>query len=181
MSPADDEWSVLMRAALGGDARAYARFLADVTPVLRAVVRARSRDLAWDQQEDIVQEVLLALHRKRHTWQPDLPIRPWLYAVARHKTVDAFRARGSAVHLQIDDFENVLAADEPADGLAARDVAFLIGRLDRRSAEIVRSVGIDEEPALAVGERLGLTEGAVRVVLHRAIKRMAAIAKGPRA
>lgn len=174
----DDDWSVLMRAALQGDADAYVRFLREVTPVLRGVVQARSRTLTRDRQEDIVQEVLLAIHRKRHTWQPDLPIRPWLFAVARHKVVDAFRAVGTATHLRIEDFDDTLAAEEGPDTLAARDVAWLIGRLDRRSAEIVRSVGLEEEPAATVGGRLGMTEGAVRVVLHRAIKRMGLLAKG---
>lgn len=72
----DDDWSVLMRAALDGDGRAYARLLQEVTPVLRGVVRAKGRSLTREHQEDVVQEVLLAIHRKRHTWQTDLPVRP---------------------------------------------------------------------------------------------------------
>lgn len=178
--PDDDDWSVLMRAALGGDARAYARFLRAVTPVLRGVVRAKGRNLTREHQEDIVQEVLLAIHRKRHTWQADLPIRPWLFAIARHKVVDAFRASGTLVRFGLDDFEDELAAEEAPDGFAGRDVSRLIGRLDRRSADIVRSVELDEEPTATVSARLGMTEGAVRVALHRAIKRMSVFAKGPR-
>lgn len=175
----DDEWSVLMRAALGGDGPSYARFLREVTPVLRGVVRAKGRSLTREQQEDVVQEVLLAIHRKRHTWRGDMPVRPWLYAIARHKVVDAFRAAGSAVHLGLDAFDEVLVAEDGPDGLAGRDVSRLIGRLDQRSAEIVRSVELREEATAEVGARLGMTEGAVRVVLHRAIRRMALIARGP--
>lgn len=180
MLPPDDDWSCLMRAALAGDAAAYGRFLREVTPVLRGVIGARGRGLPRDRQEDIVQEVLLAIHAKRHTWAPDLPIRPWLYAIVRHKVIDAFRAGGRAVHVQIEDVEEVLAADMVSDPLAARDLAILIGQLDGRSAEIVRAVGIADETTEAVGARLGMTEGAVRVALHCAIKRMARFAKGAR-
>lgn len=180
MAAPDDDWSLLMRAALNGDSRSYARLLHEVTPVLRGVVLAKGRSLTREHREDIVQEVLMAIHRKRHTWQSDLPIRPWLYAIARHKVIDAFRAKGSAVHLPIEDFEQVLAAEDAPDGLAARDVAGLIGRLDRRSAQIVRAVGIEDEPTATVGARLGMTEGAVRVAMHRAMKRLAALAKGDR-
>lgn len=175
----DDHWSLLLRAALGGDGRAYARFLREISPVLRGVVRAKGSSLTREHQEDVVQEVLLAIHRKRHTWQIDLPVRPWLFAIARHKVVDAFRASGSAIHLRIEEFEDVLAAADAPDGLAGRDLSRLIGRLDRRSADIVRAVELDEEPTALVGARLGMTDGAVRVALHRAIKRMASIAKGP--
>ena len=171
MTDREQEWSALLRAANAGDARAYARFLHVVTPVLRGIVRARGRALPPDQHEDIVQDVLLALHAKRQTWQPDSPVLPWLYAIARYKTVDAFRRRGTAVHLPIEDFTDILESTGP-DTLAARDSARLIDRLDPRSAQIVRAVSLDGEDSAAVGDRLGMSEGAVRVALHRAIKRM---------
>jgi DNA-directed RNA polymerase specialized sigma24 family protein len=84
-----------MRAANRGDATAYRRLLQAVTPVLRGVVRARGAALGPEGCEDVVQEVLLAIHLKRQTWREDAPLRPWLYAIARHKVVDAFRAAGS--------------------------------------------------------------------------------------
>jgi RNA polymerase sigma-70 factor (ECF subfamily) len=118
-----------------------------------------------------VQDVLLALHAKRQTWQPDSPVLPWLYAIARYKTVDAFRRRGTAVHLPIEDFIDILESTA-TDTLAARDSARLIDRLDSRSAQIVRAISLDGEDSAAVGDRLGMSEGAVRVDLHRAIKRM---------
>src|SRR4051812_28548926 len=66
----EDEWTDLMRSAIAGDSGAYHRLLKAVTPVLRAGAR---RGLARagqpvDQSEDIVQEILLAVHLKRHTW-----------------------------------------------------------------------------------------------------------------
>lgn len=171
MTDREQEWSALLRAANAGDARAYARFLHVVTPVLRGIIRARGRALPPDQHEDIVQDVLLALHAKRQTWQPGSPVLPWLYAIARYKTVDAFRRRGTALHLPIEDFTDILESTA-TDTLAARDSARLIDRLDHRSAQIVRAVSLDGEDSAAVGHRLGMSEGAVRVALHRAIKRM---------
>ena len=66
---------------------------------------------APDVCEDIVQETLLAIHQKRHTWREDMAVRPWLYAIVRYKVVDAFRARGRRVQLPIDDFADVLPAE----------------------------------------------------------------------
>lgn len=177
MTDRDREWAALLMAANAGDGRGYARFLHAVTPILRGVIRARGRSLGPDLQEDILQEVLLAIHAKRHTWDPGAPVAPWLYAIARYKVVDAFRRRGAAVHLPIEDFAEGLAGPE-TDPTAARDSAALIGRLDPRSAEIVRAVSLDGDSTAEVGARMEMTEGAVRVALHRAIQRMARFAKG---
>ena len=178
MTNREAEWSALLVAAMDGDGRAYARFLGLVTPVLRGIVRARGRVLGPEGQEDVVQEVLIAIHTKRHTWDRTAPLLPWLYAVTRHKVVDAFRRRGGSIHLPIEDFADALEAEATPDTTAGRDSAVLISQLDARSAEIVRAVSLDGQSTAEVGARLQMTEGAVRVALHRAIRRMALIAKG---
>lgn len=178
MTNRETEWSALLQAADAGDGRAYARFLHAITPVLRGIVRARGRNLAPADHEDILQEVLLAIHAKRHTRDAAAPVLPWLYAIARHKVVDAFRRRGTAVHLPIEDLAEDLLADPDPDLLAMRDSNRLIGQLDPRAAQIVRAVSIEGETPAEVGGRLGMTDGAVRVALHRALQRMAALVKG---
>ena len=83
-----EDWSDLMRAANTGDRAAYHRLLTLMTPVLRGIVRARAAGMDVDWCEDVVQETLLAIHLKRATWDEALPLRPWAYAIARHKLVD---------------------------------------------------------------------------------------------
>lgn len=174
MSAIDEpSWEVLMRAANRGDQRAYARLLGAITPVVRGIVRARGGTLGAEGCEDVVQEVLLTIHLKRQTWHEDAPLRPWLYAVTRHKVIDAFRARGQRIHLPVEDFVEVLAAPEAADPFEAQDMARVIDRLEPRAAEIVRAIGIGGESAAETGARLGMSEGAVRVALHRALKALA--------
>lgn len=162
-----------MRAANRGDGRAYARLLTQITPVIRGIVRARGAALGADQAEDVVQEVLLTIHLKRQTWREDAPLRPWLYAVTRHKVIDAFRARGQRIMLPVEDLADALPAAEAADPFAASDMARVIDRLEPRAAQIVRAIGLDGASAAETGARLGMTEGAVRVALHRALKTLA--------
>lgn len=179
MTDRETEWSALLRAANAGDGRAYGRFLHEITPVLRGLLRSRGRALVADAHEDVLQEVLLAIHAKRHTWREDAPLLPWLYAIARYKLADAFRRRGTAIHLPIEDLQGELEA--PAhDATAVRDSAVLIGQLDERSAAIVRAVNLEGESAAEVGQRFEMSEGAVRVALHRAMQRLSKIAKGNR-
>lgn len=176
-----EPWESLLAAANAGDGRAFARFLRGVTPTIRQVVRARAGSLPHDRQEDVVQDVLIAIHLKRHTWHPGAPVRPWVYAIARYKAIDALR-RGSAqpVHLPIDDAVNVggaPGADAAATGTEADDGALdaLLARIDDRSARLVRAVALDGETTETAGARLGLRAGAARVALHRAIKKLTAL------
>lgn len=170
-----DDWGDLLAAANSGDGRAYAHFLRTVTPVLRGVVRAKGAGLGEAGCEDVLQEVLLAVHLKRHTWQIGAPVRPWLYAITRYKVVDAFRARGRGINLPIEDFADDLAAEAGPDLTEAADMAKMIGMLDGRSAKIVKMVGMEGASTAEAGQALKMTEGAVRVALHRAFKALAVL------
>lgn len=168
-TPLDD----LLRAANRGDARAYAAFLRAVTPIVRGIARSRAAGLGSDAVEDIVQETLLAIHRKRQTWQEDLPVRPWLYAIVRYKVVDALRARGRRVHVPIEDFADVLPAEPGPDPTERADAERVIDALEPRARRIVRAIGLDGQSIAETSAELGMTEGAVRVALHRALRRLA--------
>ena len=74
------------RSALDGDERAYADFLASVAGLVRAVARRRIGHAV--DPEDVVQETLLAIHLKRHTWRPAGAVLPWVFAIARYKLVE---------------------------------------------------------------------------------------------
>ena len=174
---ARSDLEALLIAANAGDARAFARFLSEVLPLIRKVVRARGRGLPQDQHEDVVQEVLLAIHLKRQTWDPATPLRPWLYAVTRYKVVDAFRHKGMIIHLPLDDFADIIE-DETQANRSGDDVHAMLSQIDQRSATIVRAIGIQGERASEVGARMSMSEGAVRVAFHRAIRKLAALARG---
>src|SRR5436189_6470231 len=110
-----------MLAANAGDGTAYHRLLSAITPVLRA---SAQRGLARagqpvDQSEDIVQDILLAVHLKRHTWDVSAPFAPWLFAVARNKLIDALRRRGRRIFVDIDDFAETLPSETPAEAASA--------------------------------------------------------------
>jgi RNA polymerase sigma-70 factor, ECF subfamily len=168
------DWEGRMRAGMAGDAVAYRSLLRDITPFIRAVVRRsfmRGGSPSVDV-EDIVQDVLLAVHLKRHTWDPALPLAPWLGAVTRHKTIDAFRRSGSRLTVPIDDFSDVLAEPEtsPTDH---GDAERMLASLPDKQQRIVRAMTFQERSAADVGRELEMSEGAVRVALHRALKLLA--------
>lgn len=170
-----DELSTLMRAARRGDDDAYRRLLTEVARWLRGIARrglaAAGRRI--DDSEDIVQETLLAMHLKRDTWDETQPLQPWLRAIAHHKLVDHLRHRGFAQHVDIDDLADTLAAPTEADADSTMDTRHLLSGLPDRQRRIVEGISLEGQSARDVGARLGMSEGAVRVALHRALKALA--------
>lgn len=162
----------LMRAANCGDAEAYRKLLREISPVLRGFARRApsSYRLSVEDVEDIVQETLLAMHLKRHTWVENKPLLPWVRAMAHNKLVDHLRRSGRGEQLPIDEFSDLLVADAPASIASALDAETAIGKLKGRQRDVVVAISVNGRSAREVAEELRMTEGAVRVVLHRALR-----------
>lgn len=172
----EDDLSQLMRTANRGDAAAYRRVLDGLAPMVRTIARRELRRFGRgpEDAEDVVQEVLLAVHLKRHTWDEGQPIEPWVRAIANYKTIDVLRRRRFREHLPIDDVhESDLVAVVPR-GTEALESADLLASLPERQRQIVQGVAVEGWSAREMGDRLGMNEGAVRVSLHRALKVLAA-------
>jgi RNA polymerase sigma-70 factor, ECF subfamily len=175
-NPPDDSWSRMMVAAIAGDEGAYRRLLEEIGRSVRARARAafaRAR-LGDADVEDAVQETLLAIHLKRHTWDSNQRLAPWVNAVARHKIIDAMRRRGARRAENIEDFEEVLAAPVEEDPHAISDAKKLMEALNPRQRDIVQSISLEGQSIAATAARLDMKEVAVRVALHRALKSMGA-------
>ena len=172
----EDHWGDLMRAALAGDEAAYRTLLADLARALRGVVRGALIRFGrgGTDSEDIVQEVLLSVHLKRASWNSALPFAPWLRAIARHKVIDALRRDGYRSHISIDDLVEEPAAPE-SDASDAHDADRLIAKLGERQQQIVRLVSLEGLSMIEAATRLRMTDVAVRVALHRALKQLAAL------
>lgn len=175
MTDRESHWAELMRAGIRGDANAYHRLLHELAPMLRRVAsrgfahhRLRSEDV-----EDVVQETLLALHLKRHTWEESKPLLPWVHAIARNKVIDNLRRRGRQVHLPIDCISESLGHALPPTEANGVDAERMIAKLKGRQREIVVAISVEGASTRQVAEQLGMTEGAVRVTLHRALQSLA--------
>ena len=165
------QWAEWMRGAINGDTVSYDRFLRAVTPYLRSLARRRCAQFGApaSEAEDIVQDVLLAVHLKRGTWDTRRPIGPWLSTIVRNKMIDSLRRRGRHVDVPIEDVMAVLEADD--DGAADRmDADRVLGRLKDPQRDIVRSISLEGAGVKETAARLKMSEVAVRVSLHRALK-----------
>jgi RNA polymerase sigma-70 factor (ECF subfamily) len=176
VKPTDEaELAALLRAAIGGDEVSYAGFLRAAAVIVRAVASRRLHPGATVSAEDIVQETLLAVHTKRHTWRQSEPVLPWLLTIARYKLIDSYRRAGARVFVDIDAMAETLAApDTPNPESAARNVERALGSLSDGQQRVVRAIAVDGHSISETAARLGMKETAVRVAFHRGLAAIAA-------
>jgi RNA polymerase sigma-70 factor, ECF subfamily len=167
------EWPELMLRAQAGDQPAYNRLLRAIAPVVRTSVRRRVYDDTM--AEDVVQDVLLAIHRVRHTYDPGRPFMPWLSAIVSSRTIDALRRTGRQRRREVYD-DQVLAAQ--IDGAATyaiesatigRDLDRYLGRLPDRQRRMIERVRLQEMTLTEAAAASGETLPTVKSLLHRAL------------
>jgi RNA polymerase sigma-70 factor (ECF subfamily) len=168
----DKELADLLRAAIAGDECAYAEFLRRAAKCVRGFLHRRIRHGGLDP-EDIVQETLLAIHMKRHTWRTDSPVFPWLFAITRHKAIDAFRRRGRHIEIDVGEIAD-LAAESRGERALEWEIDRALEGLTPGQRSVVSAVSVDGRSIGETASSLGMSETAVRVALHRGL---AAIAK----
>lgn len=166
-----DRWSELMACAQTGHGGAYNRLLGEVAVWLRSYYATR---LPPSQIDDVVQETLMAVHAKRHTYEPGRPFRAWLAGIARYKWIDRLRSIGRAPSDPLDDNE-ISIGDHGASVTNRVDIERLLSRLKPGQARAIQLVKLEgysvEEAALATGQSVPL----VKVNIHRGIARLAAL------
>jgi RNA polymerase sigma-70 factor (ECF subfamily) len=162
----------LLTRGLVGDASAYHFFLSELTAHLRSFVRRHLAGLP-EEVEDLVQELLLAIHNQRHTYDPAQPLTAWVQAIARYKLIDLLRRRSrtSALHDPLDD--DFLAAADSDAAEARYDLAKLLQQLPDRQRLPIQYVKIEGGSVADTAKRTGMSESAVKVGIHRGLKALA--------
>lgn len=175
MSTDEERLRGLLARGLDGDAAAYHAFLAGLSERLRAFLRRRLTR-APDEVEDLLQEILLAVHNQRHTYDPTQPLTAWLHAIAKYKLIDCLRRRARRELLQdsLDDVPELLAAADAEAGEARRDLAKLLQTLPPRQRQPIECVKLQGLSVVETAERLRMSESAVKVGVHRGLKALAA-------
>lgn len=173
-----------MRAAQSGDRHAYEMLLAQVAARMRGLVRARAPWMQMSDREDMVQDILLALHAARATYDPARPFLPWVVTIARNRMADHARryTRRAGFDIRTEDLSGVFS-DRPTHASSDSVVNFLsvkasldsLSLIERRAFELVRLRDLTMSEA---AQESGSTVAAIKVALHRATRKLRAQMSG---
>lgn len=166
----------LWMQSLQGDAASCQRALGLMSSHVRRFLQKRMPSQLSDV-EDLVQETLMAIHQKRHTYQSDQPLTAWMYAIARYKWVDHLRAHGrrESLHDDIDDWSETLAVDsDEAASDAHKDLDVMLADLPVRQREAIEHTRLLGLSITETAQRTGQSEASVKVNIHRGLKTLMA-------
>ena len=169
----------LWMRAQAGDEVAYRQALSLAAARLRGFFGRRLSGLP-DEVEDLVQETLLALHLQRATYDPAVPVTAWLHAIARHKLIDLLRRRGrrDALMEPLDDLPEALHPSWTDEAPVHRDLAKLLGELPAAQRQSILDTKLEGLSVAEAALRAGVSESAVKVNVHRGLKRLARRIRG---
>lgn len=166
----------LWMQSLQGDSACYERALTVLSGYLRGFLRKRLPSQSSDV-EDLVQETLLAIHQKRHTYQSDQPLTAWVFAIARYKWVDHLRAHGrrERLHDDIDDWADTLTVDSDTETSdAQRDLAQVLADLPPKQRAAIEHTRLQGLSITETAQLTGQSEASVKVNVHRGLKTLTA-------
>jgi RNA polymerase sigma factor (sigma-70 family) len=170
MKTSDASLSDLMRRAQDGDQIAYRSVLTACERWLRRYFHNR---IAPGDIDDLVQETMIAVHRKRATFDPSREFIPWLAAIARYRWIDRLRQTYRTAAGELD--HDIPVESHEADIGARLGVDRLLQSLPPGQASAIRLVKIDGLSVAEASARTGQSEALIKVNIHRGIKRMAAL------
>lgn len=167
-----------MIAAQAGDAATYEKLLVELLPYLRRQVARRVAEAA--EREDIVQNVLISLHRARHTYRSERPFVPWLLAVARNASIDWMRTRARrSRHELFTDMEEVAEpsyeAPLPGERAISPELEGAMASLPAAQREAVELLHVEGLSVVEAAERVGVSPGALKVRAHRGYRALRAL------
>jgi|SRR5579859_7482281 len=177
----EDRFREFFVRGLAGDGASYQAFLRELGGHLRAFLRKRLSGLP-DDIEDLVQETLIAVHTRRHTYDTRQPLTPWVHAIAKYKIVDLLRARATRDRVTdpFDEESDLFAAVDTDAATARRDVAKLLATLPERQRLPIVYTKLDGLSVVEAARATGMSESAIKVGVHRGLKALATMLKGTR-
>lgn len=166
---APDAWGGLMVAAQNGHGGAYRRLLGEISDWLH---RYFQRRLPLGDIDDAVQETLLAVHRRRHTYDPQSPLGPWLAAIAKHKWIDQLRSLGRRPTEELSD--DLSVGDHETSVISASVLASLLQELRPAQAQAIMLVKVQGYSIEDASRETGQSASAVKMNIHRGLGRLTA-------
>jgi RNA polymerase sigma-70 factor, ECF subfamily len=167
----------LMLSGLAGDAAAHAELLGVLAKYLRGFL-ARKMGRNASDLEDLVQESLLAIHLKRDTYDTSQPFSAWAFTIARYKLIDWYRRNHIRRTEPIDEATELFAADNTDEVAIRRDLGKLVATLPDKQRALIEDVKISGLSNAEAAAKAGMTEGAVKVSIHRSLQTLMRRARG---
>jgi len=161
----------LMARSLAGEQHAYAMLLQETSRMLRPFLTKR---LTFSSEvDDVLQEILISIHKARHTYDGKRPYKPWVYAIAKFRLHDHLRVyyTDQLRHaVDFDEMEEFLQEPVTESVISYESISGEVQKLPEKQATIIKMMHQEGYSAREVAEKIGMKESTVKVAAPRAYK-----------
>ena len=180
ISSEEPELRALMLAGLGGDEASHKSLLMKLSAYLRAYFKGQLARIgrSASDAEDLVQETLIALHTRRHTYDRSQPLTPWVYAIARYRLVDYLRrTKAAKMDVPVEEAEGVFAVDDVSAVDSGLDLTKLLAQLTPKMRQAIQFVKLDGLSVSEAATRAGMSQSAIKVSVHRGLRALSLLVR----
>jgi RNA polymerase sigma-70 factor (ECF subfamily) len=180
ISSDEPELRALMLAGLDGDEASHKSLLTKLSAYLRGYFKGQLARIGRgpSDAEDLVQETLIALHTRRHTYDRSQLLTPWVYAIARYRLVDYLRRTKSAnMDVPVEAAERVFANDDVSAVDSGLDLTKLLAQLTPKMRQAIQFVKLDGMSVSEAAVRAGMSQSAIKVSVHRGLRALSLLVR----
>ncbi len=167
----DNNYAAQMRKAQSGDKVAYESLLKKIIPLLEGFIYNKLGKRP--DNEDILQEILIAIHRSAHTYNTERSFTNWMFAIANHKVLDFLRKsyhKNSLIEVDFDEVQDFLTDNVTNDVSKNESLVELLDDLPGKQREILHLMKIEGYSVKEISTIMKMNVSAVKVAAHRAYK-----------
>ena len=162
----------LMHRAQQGDKKAYAALFHAILPLLKAFVSRRLN--GTEDVDDVVQDILLSIHRASHTYDTDRSFKIWMFTIARHRLNDHLRrlySKERNLEISLEDVTDEISASDVTESRDRHEyLNKILDSLPEKQKKIVTMMKIEGYTAEDTARAMNMSVSAVKVAAHRAYK-----------
>ena len=167
MDDKNDNWDQLANLAQSGDKQAYHSLLQLLIPYIRKIIAPGLANPSW--VDDLLQDILMGIHKSLARYMPGQPFRPWVNAIIRYRRAEFLsRHYASMGHMKAPLDDTIIESADPlAEFQVDKDLKQMLSCLPEQQQIIFRMIRIEGYSVKEVAEKSGMSLSAVKVSAHR--------------
>lgn len=150
----------------------YNALLNEVSTFLKPYLRSRLNTA--EAVNDLLQDVLLSIHRSRHTYDSAHPFKPWLFKIVQSRLIDHYRRTGNKEDLSLvgDAWVESISAEAQISSIEVEEFRRAMESLSNDQRQILCALKLDGKSVREISAEMSMSESAVKVAAHRAYARL---------
>ena len=172
MDEVKEKWDALALAAQSGDKLAYHALLSALIPYIRKIIAPGLTNPDW--VDDLLQDILMGVHKSLARYMPGQPFRPWVNAIIRYRRAEFLSQHYASMGHKKVPLDEVVEKGVDLLGFfqTLEDIERVLQQLPEKQQQIFYLVRIEGMSIREVAKQMAMSESAIKVSAHRSAAKL---------